>query len=400
MRFFFPGLLLCLLPAGAQAAPSQDWSASLATGGLGQTEATLSALQDPSPDDLFVLGGVRFLMGIEQALHLRWKMGVTGEIAPVPILRLQLPANPEAEPVRADLLTQIFRSANAHMELAEAALAAIPAGAEIGVTINTGDLWFDIDGNGARGPGEDVLPMAIGAITVPMDQPGEPPPTSIRFDTADVAWLRAYGHLISAVGSFVLAFDPTSVVQRMMDAQTDRETRLASPNPSTLDRFVGEDLLGKLALTILALRQQPDPAMTRATSRHLKEMLRLNHAFWQAVGAETDNQAEWIPNARQTAGLGFILPPDTEQMWLGVLAELELMLDGKLLVPHLTMPPEAGVNIAKWLENPNPLDLVGWLQGMDALPYVERGPVITGEAWTAFEQLVEGRGVFFALLLN
>ena len=140
--------------------------------------------------------------------------------------------------------------------------------------------------------------------------------------------------------------------------------------------------------------------LTRATAAHLREMVAQNRSFWRQVDAETDDEAEWIPNARQQAALGFVLPPDTDVVWLGILAQLEQMLDGTLLVPHIALPPDAGVNIAKYLADPNPLDLVGWIQGMDVMPYAERGPVIDGRTWSAFEQLVQGRSILFALLLN
>ncbi len=396
----FPGLLLCLLPLPGLSAPSQDWSAALAADGLARTEAALSALAAPTPDDRFALGGVRFLRGIEQALQLRWQLGAVEEIAPLPILRLDLPLNRAPEPMRASLVAEIFGGALAQMALAETTLAAIPEGADIGLTIRLEDLWFDITGDGQRGIGEDLLPLALDNFTMPWSEPGGLTSTSIRFDSADVFWLRAYGQLISGLSSFVLAFDPTAATARLMAAADDEKTRLASPNPSAIDEFDVSGWVDKAASAILALRQQPDPALTRQSRAHLMQMVALNRQFWRAVATETDNQEEWIPNARQTAALGFDMPADTDVVWLGVLSELEQLLDGKLLVPHIALPPEAGINIAAWMENPNPLDLVGWIQGMDALPYAERGPMITGTAWTAFEQLVGGRGVLYALLLN
>ena len=186
----------------------------------------------------------------------------------------------------------------------------------------------------------------------------------------------------------------------MRAANEDKYARLASPNPSTIDQVDTERWLDKIAIVVLALRQQPDAALTRATAAHQRAMVAQNRAFWQLVAQETDNQAEWIPNPRLQAALGFELPPDTDVVWLGILAELEQMLDGTLLVPHVALPSEAGVNIARYLKNPTPLDLIGWVQGMDALPFAERGPVIDAQAWSGFEALVGGRGALFAVLLN
>ena len=401
----FPSLLLALLPTALLptallAAPTQVWSARIAATGLGQTEATLAALPTPTPDDLFALGGIRFLMGIEQALQLRWQVGATGELAPLPILRLQLPPNPAPQPMRASLLAEIFTGITAQMTFADAALAAVPQGADLALTIRLPDLWFDINANATRDPAEDLLPLALDSFTMPFADPAAPAATTIRFDTADLHWLRAYTHLLSATGSLVLAFDPTAATQKVLTAAADKRARFGSLSPSTLDQFNTDAWLDKAAIAILALRQQPDPVLTRQTAAHLKQMIALNIRFWQAVGQETDNDAEWIPNPRQTAALGFILPDGADLLWQGILSDLDQLLAGRVLFPHISFPPESGINIAKWLENPNPLDLVGWIHGMDALPYAETGPIISNQAAVGFEQLLEGRGLLFAFLLN
>ena len=102
----------------------------------------------------------------------------------------------------------------------------------------------------------------------------------------------------------------------MRAANEDEYARLASPNPSTINQFDTERWLDKIAIVVLALRQQPDAALTRATAAHLRAMVAQNRAFWQLVAQETDNQAEWIPNPRQQAAMGFELPPDTDVVWL------------------------------------------------------------------------------------
>ncbi len=400
MRMLFAGMLaFSTLPVHAE--PSQDWSAAIARDGLAKTEAVIAALPAPSGDDLFALGGVRFLMAVEQAMQLRWQVGATGMLAPLPLLQVELLPNPAPEAARASLVSEIMIGATARLDQAEAALAAIPATSDVGLVIRLEDLWFDIDGNGQRrNRFEDLLPIALAAFTNPWERKPRPLSTTIRFDTADVAWLRAYGHLISGVASFILAFDPTDAAAKVMAATDERRRRLASPLPSLIERYDPEGGLDKATIAVFALRQRPDADLTRQTATHLRQMIVLNRQFWALLAAETDNEAEWIPNGQQQAALGFVLPPDIGKVWSAVLGDLELMLAGKLLVPHVAFPPEAGIDIAAFLQNPAPVDLLGWLQGIDALPYAERGPVVTALAWRAFEQLVSGRGMMVALLLN
>lgn len=389
-----------VLPTAALAAPSQDWSAAIARDGLAATGAAITALPAPSPEDLFALGATQFLTGIEQALHLRWQVGATGEMAPLPVLRLALPPNPAPQPYRASLVTEVFTGLATRMVAADATLARIPPDADLGLTIRLEDIWLDIDGSGTRGPGEDLLPLAGAALANPWDEPAPLQALSVRFDRADAHWLGAYANLLAGIGCMVQAFDPTEPTARVLAAAADKRARLASPNPSTLDQFDEGGWIDKATIALLALRQQPDAALTRQTAAHLAKMTTMNRLFWQAVALESDNDAEWIPNPRQSAALGFTLPEGTDLAWQGILAELDQMLQGKLLVPHVALPPEAGINIAAWLENPNPLDLLGWAQGMDALPYAQKGPVISGQSWAAFEQIMQGRGLMFALLLN
>ena len=84
MRMLFAGLLaVSTLPVHAE--PTQDWSAAIGRDGLGRTEAAIVAQPSPTGEDLFALGGVRFLMAVEQAMQLRWQVGATEMLAPLPL---------------------------------------------------------------------------------------------------------------------------------------------------------------------------------------------------------------------------------------------------------------------------------------------------------------------------
>jgi len=396
---------LCLLlaaPVPAAAAPSEDWSARLKAEGLAGTEAALAALAAPTPDDLFALGGVRFLRGVEKALQARWRHGATASLAPLPVLRLALPPNPAPAPWTPELVTEIFRAAGADMDAARGALAAIPPGAEIGVTVRLADIWLDIDGNGSEGPGEALLPLVTGAVLNPweMDPAAGASPPAIRFDAADAAWLSAYTHLIGAVADLVVAFDPTAPTEEVFAAGRDREQRFSDLYPSSFDISGFRPWLDQIAVIVLSLRQQPDPARTASAKAHLLAMVEDNTRFWSLVAKETDNEAEWIPNASQTSALGVQMPPETGTVWMGVLAELREMLRGERVISHPGLPGGAGIDIGAWLDKPSPIDILGWAHGMDALPYAKAGPPLTGEAWWRFTSMMEGRGLMYALILN
>jgi hypothetical protein len=46
------------------------------------------------------------------------------------------------------------------------------------------------------------------------------------------------------------------------------------------------------------------------------------------------------------------------------------------------------------------VNLAGWVQGIEALPYAERGPRVSAANWRRFDGMMQGRGLLFAALLN
>ena len=129
-------------------------SEEIARTGLHATETRLAALPSPSNEDLFALAGLRFLGGIEQALQLRWKTGVQADWSELPILRLPIPENPNAIPFQAADFTALIRNLDADMEASREALTQL-GDKPFALPIRVADLWFDINGNGTREPGED-----------------------------------------------------------------------------------------------------------------------------------------------------------------------------------------------------------------------------------------------------
>ena len=47
-----------------------------------------------------------------------------------------------------------------------------------------------------------------------------------------------------------------------------------------------------------------------------------------------------------------------------------------------------------------PEDLVTWIQGEGLLPYAEKGPQMSSQAWRDFEDIVQGDAMLFAVFLN
>jgi hypothetical protein len=388
--------LLAACPGMAQDAAGI--SARLASDGLAPTEAYLAGLADPDPTERFALGGVRFLRAIETTLQTRWRLGINADRTELPVLRLPVPANPSPDPFTPDAIEALFAALIDDLTTARAPLLTIADGDAVDLPIAILDLWFDININGARDPGEGLTEVAGTALTGRAMRVIDNP--VLRFDTADAAWLAAYTHFLSAFGELVLAFEPTAQIDRVSRASRQMDELAAGSGFSNaLDMQFGQQV-DRLAMIYFALRQQPDPVHTRAAWTHMLDMIASNRVFWTRVAQETDNAGEWVPNDAQDQGLGLPGPKGTGARWLAVLDDAEALLQGTRLIPHWRLRQGAGINLKSLLENPVPVDLAEWAHGIGLLPFAEEGTRISQDNWWAFERLMRGDSMLFVVFLN
>ena len=387
--------------APALAAAQTGLSAEIGERGLTATEARLAALSEPTDADRFALGGVRFLGAVEAALQLRWQVGLTAQLSGMPFLRLPIPENPAPAKFEAPMIADLFRDVSVRMEAARVPLAAIAETSDMAVEIDLGDLWFDINGSGVRDEGEDMMsvagPALLGWQWLERD-PSLPAPV-IRFDAADAAWLSAYTHLLSGFSDTLLAYDPTRAIA---DVRGAREQISALRGPPRGDLMLGqfEEWVDLAAIALRALGQPPDTVRAAAARDHLLAMIADNRVFWTRVAGETDNDREWVPNDRQQSALGVEVPQGTGAVWQDVLADAEALLTGEKLIPYLWLGEDAGVNLGRMFTEPRPIDVAGWIQGVDALPYLQKGVLVGPDNLWRFEQLVSGDAVLYMVLLN
>ncbi len=386
-----------LLPGLALAEPSA-LSAEIASKGLKATEERLAALDTPTPPDLFALAGLHFLSGMESALQLRWQTGLQADWSELPILRLPIPQNPNARPFTGADLDTLLTGIDSDMEAARSALAQL-GDRQFQLEIRMSDLWFDINMNGVRDSGEDVSEVA--GLTLGGGRGGvaviDP---SVRFDTADAAWLTAYTHLLSAFTKAALAYDPAAAVERVTaSAAKMKEFHGTTPANTAFDMMFGAQA-DRVAIILYAMASKPDATLAAEAHEHLLQVIQNNRRFWSLVEIESDNDHEWIPNDRQVSALGLNMPPGTGKHWQAVLADAEAIVTGQLLVPHWRYGAEAGIDVSLMFKDPPQVDLVAMVQGEGFLPYVRKGPQASMQSWREFESLVWGDSLLFAVFLN
>ncbi|MDI3336671.1 hypothetical protein QKW60_09655 [Defluviimonas aestuarii] len=411
MRFLF-SILLSILPCMASA----DASPLIGESGLAGAAADLDAIADPSADDRMALGGILFLRAVERAYQIRWRYGLT-ENLDLPLLAGELAPNPTPEPISPTMIADLFGAVIDDMAAAEDVLATIPPDADPSFELALPDLWFDVNMNGTRDADESFVDTALPALigrwrlqvleTRAQQNPDAPSPlrATVRFDRADVYWLRAYVQAVSGISETILAFDPTDELARVIALRqsiAEQVQRSGEKRGHGLVFGGAEDAFYIDAIAVLTetMRHRPDASRLGRARDHFLAMITHNRIFWRELAKETDNDREWIPRPTQTSALGIVVPENVDIAWLAVLSDGEKLLKGELLIPHWRFAKGHGINLADFLDDPGPLPLVQAIQGEAFNSYAAQGELISSANWRSFARLVQGQAGLYALMLN
>lgn len=405
--------------AGAEQAPLAD--PFLYGGGIAAGCEALAAHVARNPGDdqaRFGLGVLQFIRAVErlgQSLHRHGGLADAERHARViPLLRLPVPPNPApAETTYADVRGMI-RTFISDLAAAEKTLSAI-RDQDVSLPLRFGFVRLDLDGDGQAGEAEALWRLHAALTGQPQGRyiGGEfVRPTDVelraaaeglvvRLDRGDVSWLQGYCHLLSAIGEWALAHDMESSFGDVAPYLFARPQGRSVP----AEMFASKEWGAGYADAFAAVSGVPwpvsEPDRMRVALAHLEEVVRLSRETWRAIEAETDDDDEWIPNANQTG----VLPDGrvTAEMiagWKEFLDEAEAILAGRLLVPHWRLAPGRGVNLRRVFLEPRPLDVVRWVQGAAAVPYVEAGKCSEPDTWWRLQRTFRGNFIGFAIWFN
>ena len=397
---------LSLMTFTAQAEPPRV-EAFLSAGTLKQGDDELSQrlLDEPSDQQArFGLGVLRFIRAVERLAQAEYRHGVRNRAANmnVPFLRIPLPVNPEPEKLSYAQARRVLQTFLDDLAQAEKTLSEVRG--EVKLPLHFGRLRLDLDGNGQATEDEALWnifvrlnPAARGIEREQVEQ------FQITFDTADVAWLRGYCHLLSALGEIVLAHDMQDLFERtahLFFPRPETPYDFLLTGPKVID-FFNNDLSDIIALIHLIHWRVAEPERMRAAHGHLLQVLELSRVTWRALAAETDDDREWIPSTKQTGVIpGISINAEMAEGWQAFLNEAEAILQGKKLLPFWRSPDGRGINLRRVFHEPQTLDLVLWIQGSGAAPFLEVGPRTEIESWRELNDAFGGQFVGFALWFN
>lgn len=372
-------------------------SGQLASGAAALTEI-ISA--DAANDEArFGLGMVRFVQAIEHLSQGFYRYGLQPpRSVMMPIVRLPVPDNPDPEPIDYDKFRALLLTFVADLDSAETAMAGMGT-REVKLPVNLVTVRYDANGDGKAEADETmVAAMARFFDTDPSDIMGRD--MTVAFDRADAYWLRGYCHVLMAVSEFMLAHDwhesfDDSFHIFFPRAHSAFQQALAPPG----EGFISSETAIADLISFLHVRWPvAEPQRLIAVREHLKQVVALSRQDFAAILAETDNDREWIPNPGQTGAAGSPVTASQIQAWHAVLDTFDGLLDGTLLMPHWRL--KQGVNLRRVFEEPRPFDLILWITGPAALPYVENGRVLTSREWRDITSAFEGSFGSYAIWFN
>lgn len=227
----------------------------------------------------------------------------------------------------------------------------------------------------------------------------------IAFDRADVDWMRGYCHLLSALAEMTLAYDG----QELFDVAAHRLFQHAkTPHPFLLEPnrppnngwFQFEDIADAVALIHMLRFPLVEPKRMESALKHIEQTLSLSRQMWKRVLAETDNDREWIPGPKQKGAINVGVTQEMLDNWMVALDEAEQIVQGKKLIPFWRGKPTRGVNLRRVFLEPRQLDIVLWVQGTAATPYLEEGELTKPDTWQQVNRAFGGQFLGFGFWFN
>lgn len=353
----------------------------------------------PKDDEArYALGIVKVLRGVENLGRNMHRYGLQPQERGLPFVRMPVPPNPTPETITYEKWRGIFETFVEDMDAASEVLGAIED-PSVKIKVPVGMVRLDLDGDGEATDAETFwkvfTTVAWRAAKLDEDQKR----FEIGFDRADVHWLNGYTHLLRALAEIMLAHDSEEffnmLAPQFFAGAEVPGTKLDSGQDGG---FLDPDRLADLIAAIhLAKFEVVEPKRMAAAHGHLLSMVKESRQCWEHALVETDDDREWIPNARQTSLTPLTVTNERILAWKRFLDEMEAVLEGDRLIPHWRVPQGVGIDLKRVFLEPRTLDVVMWVHGGAAVPYLEEGDTVTRETARTFNAAFQGRFLAFAV---
>lgn len=453
------GLCLCAGTAGAAPDAMETLRGQLYAGQLTEAAASMERRLAEEPQDdraRFALGAVQLIRAVErldQALYGYGLRTSPESVSYLPFFRLPVPENPNPEHLTYAAARAILQQFVDDLARAEETLGGVHD-PDATLPLNIGLIRLDMNGDGKIADDETLWRIYQRIAPLPRISEADAQAFVIDFDGSDVPWLRAYCHLLMGLGEFLLAYDwheafdhtfqtlfpkaglPYAILNEEnvppAKDQTAALEQIEEAYRACLDA-AGTDMSkqgrcvrgwdearqqlreggGRKAreqrefaeiadvVAFIHLNHWPvaEPDRMAKVLAHLESMVTLSRASWMLVLAETDDRNEWIPNPTQKGAIpGMTVTQARIDGWLSFLDEFEALLQGRKLLPHWRLA--RGINLRRVFLEPSTFDIVLWIQGSAAVPYLEDGDMTRRDTWRGIFRVFEGDFLGYAIWFN
>ena len=383
----------------------------LQEGRLVDGESALSAaLQKAASDDntRFSLGIIQFLRAVECLCQDLYHYGLRDMKAfglNLPILHLPVGENPNPATFAYEDARDMMDRFRQNLLKSEATLAEIKD-ANVKVPVLFGLVRMDLNGDGKADESETLWKVyAHISRGRGISKTEQPTPFPIHFDRGDVHWRRGYCHLLSTICEVYLAYDSRESFEcgaHIFFKKVKTPYKFLTEGKH-VHRFREDmDLADIIAMIHLIRWQVVEPKRMEEALHHLEAVIAQSKESWKWIMFETDDDYEWLPNPRQTGVMpGMKVTDEMVKSWLEMMSEIELILQGKVLTPFWRGEPGGrGINVRKVFLQPGPLDIVMWIQGPAAAPYLERGTITKSDVWNNLRTVFGSDFPGFAIWFN
>ncbi len=373
MRCITLGILLLCLTDELGAAEPPLVEKYLHSGELARGEQVLEVALAAAPRDDEIrlsLGVLKIFRGVERLGQGLYEHGCKTEHNNVPFLRLPLPKNPDPTPISYAVFRRILDGFRSDLAAAEATLAGM-SDEDVKLPLRFADIRLDLDGNQqAETTLSDVLQKLMGPN---FRLPEGNPEFLVCIDRGDVAWLRAYCHLLMGLIEAQMALDYEQVFDlSTSDYFTNPKVRHQGQYPEQWKNV-------QEATKVVVIKE---PARLGRFRKHLLAVCELNHETWRYIRSEQDNDHEWLPNPKQKGAIGLPVRDEMIDAWLGMIDEFKGLLNGKTVLPPIIVQfltsesgERNGLSVKELLDNPP--DKFDWEKirrdGVDAKYLVQNG---------------------------
>lgn len=381
----------------------------LIEGRLQAGERDLQSQLNLRPDDdqlRFGLGTLQFLRAVEQLAQDLYRYGLRTEVNTdlsfIPLVRLPLPINAHPNTLSYQQAQTMVKTFLANLAKADATLAPISS-ATVKLPLHFGLIRLDLNGDGHADADETLWKLYAGLNNENNISAESARKFYIGFDRGDVHWLRGYCHLLMAICDVYLAHDTKETFDctaHMFFPKVDSPYKFLSHGKQVF-RSGDYDVLDLVALIHTIRWRVAEPERMNAALHHLEAVVAQSKESWKFIMAETDDDHEWLPNPRQTGVIPNVhVSKEMVDTWQYFMSEAGNVLEGKLLIPFWRADDGRGVNLRKVFTEPRTLDLVLWVQGSAAAPYLQNGPKTKEGLWRRLQDAFGDNFPGFAVYFN